>query len=68
MSSSHELQDLFVSSYKDGTFNENDFSILHEEFMPKNPYFAYEEYNKFFTRREERCRILGLILSKTFEV
>jgi len=47
MSSFHELQDLFLLSYENGTIDDNKFSVLHEEFISKNPDFAYEEHNRF---------------------
>ena len=28
--------------------DEDEFSLLHEQFMPKNPNFSYEEYDRFF--------------------
>ena len=39
MSSFQELQDLFPLSYESGTVDDNEFSVLHEAFMPKNPDF-----------------------------
>ena len=47
MSSFHELQYLFLFSYENGTINDNEFSVLHEEFMPKNSDFSHEKYNRF---------------------
>jgi len=47
MSSFHELQDLFLLSYENGTIDDNKFSVLHEELMSKNPDFSYEEHNTF---------------------
>ena len=47
MSSFQELQDLFRLSYKNGTIDNNEFSVLHEEIMLKNPDFSYEEQDRF---------------------
>ena len=47
MSSFHELQDLFLLSHGNGSPDDNEFSVLHEELMPKNPDFFDEEYNIF---------------------
>ena len=47
MSSFQELQDLFRLSYENGTIDNNEFSVLHEEIMLKNPYFSYEEHDRF---------------------
>ena len=47
MSSFHELQDLFLLSHGNGSLDDNEFSVLHEEFMPKNPDFFYEEHDRF---------------------
>ena len=47
MSSFHELQDLFILSYEDGTIHDHGFSALHKEFMSKNPDFSYEEHYRF---------------------
>ena len=47
MSSFKELQDLILLSYGKGTIDSNEFSVLHEEFMPKNPKFSYEECDRF---------------------
>ena len=60
MSSFHELQDLFLLSYENGTIDDNEFSVLHEELMPKNSDFSYEEY-EVFPRRDEWCPIFGPI-------
>jgi len=40
MSSFHELQDLFLLSYENGTINDHTFSVLREELMLKNPDFS----------------------------
>ena len=42
-----ELQDLILLSYENGTIDDNKFSFLHEEFMPKNHDFPYEERDRF---------------------
>ena len=47
MSSFHDVQDLLFLSYGDGMLDEDEFSLLHEQFMPKNPNFSYEEYDRF---------------------
>ena len=47
MSSFQELQDLFLLSYGNGTIDDNEFSVLREKFMPKNPHFSYEEHDRF---------------------
>ena len=47
MSSFHEVQDQFLLSYEDGILDEYEFLLLHEQFMPKNPNFSYEEYDRF---------------------
>ena len=52
------LQDLFLLSYENDTiddniappwrgYDDNEFSVLHEEFMPKNSNFSYGEYDRF---------------------
>lgn len=46
MSSFQELQELFLLSYENGTID-NEFSVLNEEIMPKNPDFSYEEHDRF---------------------
>ena len=47
MSSFQELHDLFLLSYENGTIDDNEFSVLHEGFMPKNPDFSSEEHDRF---------------------
>ena len=47
MPSFQELQDLFLYSYENGSIDNNEFSVLHEEIMPKNPAFSYEEHERF---------------------
>ena len=47
MSSFHDVQDLLFFSYEDGLLDEDEFSLLHEQFMSKNPNFSYEEYDRF---------------------
>ena len=47
MSSFHDVQDLIFLSYEDGMLDEDEFSLLHEQFMRKNPNFSYEEYDRF---------------------
>ena len=47
MSSFHEVQDQLLLSYEDGILDEDEFFLLHEQFMPKSPNFSYEEYDRF---------------------
>ena len=47
MSSFHEVQEQLLLSYEDGILDEDEFLLLHEQFMPKNPNFSYEEYERF---------------------
>ena len=47
ISSFQELQELFRLSYENGSINENEFSILHEEIIPKILDFSYEEHDRF---------------------
>ena len=47
MSSFQELQELFLLGYENGTIDNNEFLVLHEEIMPKNPDFSYEEHDRF---------------------
>ena len=47
MSSFHKVQDQLLLSYEDGILDEDEFLLLHEQFMPKNPNFSYEEYDRF---------------------
>ena len=47
MSSFQELQELFLLSYENGIIDNNEFLVLHEEIMPKNPDFSYEEHDRF---------------------
>ena len=47
MSSFQELQDLFLLSCENGPIGNSEFSVLHEEIMPKNPDFSYEEHDRF---------------------
>ena len=37
MSSFQELQDPFLLSYENNIIDDNDLSVLHDEFMLKNP-------------------------------
>ena len=43
MPSFHELRELLLLSYDDGTIDGEEFLLLYEEFKPKNPDFSYEE-------------------------
>ena len=47
MSTFSELQDLILLSYQNGAIDDNEILVLHEEFMPKNNDFPYEEYDRF---------------------
>ena len=47
MSSFQELQELFLLSYENGTIDNNEFLVLQEEIMAKNPDFSYEEHDRF---------------------
>ena len=47
MSSFHEVQDQLLLSYEDGILDEDEFFLQREQFMPKNPNFSYEEYDRF---------------------
>ena len=47
MSSFHEVQEHLLLSYEDGILDEDELLLLHEQFMPKNPNFSYEEYDRF---------------------
>ena len=47
MSSFQEVQELFLLSYENGITDNNEFLVLHEEIMPKNPDFSYEEHDRF---------------------
>ena len=40
------LEDLFLLSYENATIDNNEFSVLHEKIMPKNPDFSYEEHDR----------------------
>ena len=46
MSSFHEVQEQLLLSYEDGILDEDEFLLLHEQFMPKNPNFSHEEYDR----------------------
>ena len=47
MSSFHEVQEQLLLSYEDGILDEDEFLLLHEQFMPKNANFSYEENDRF---------------------
>ena len=40
------LEDLFLLGYENATIDNNEFSVLHEKIMPKNPDFSYEEHDR----------------------
>ena len=46
MSSFQELRDLFLLSYENGSIDDNEFSVLHDEFK-QNPDLSYEEHDMF---------------------
>ena len=48
------LQDLFLLSYENGTIDNNEFSALHEEIVPKNPYFWGSPRGLWGTREQEK--------------
>ena len=47
MSSFHEVQDQLLLSYEDCILDEDEFLLLHKQFIPKSLNFSYEEYNRF---------------------
>lgn len=47
ISSFHEVQDQLFFSSENGIPDEDEFLLLQEQFMPKNPNFSYEEYDRF---------------------
>ena len=61
MSSFQELQELFLLSYENGIIDNNEFLVLHEEIMPKNPDFSYEEHDRFSL---EEMNVLNLNLKR----
>ena len=50
MSSFHEVQDQLLLSYEDGILDEDEFLLLHKQFIPKNLNFSYKEYDRFSSR------------------
>ena len=42
-----EPQYLFLLSYEISTIDDNEFSVLHDEFKQKNPDLSYEEHDMF---------------------
>ena len=45
MSSFQELQDPFLLSYENNIIDDNDLSVLHDEFMLKNPeHIIWDQY------------------------
>ena len=50
MSSFHEVQDQLLLSYEDGILDEDEFLLLHKQFIPKNLNFSYKEYDRFSFR------------------
>jgi len=51
ISSSHELQDPFLLNYEKGTIDNNGFSVLNEEFMPKIPISHSKNITGFHSKR-----------------
>ena len=47
MSSFHEVQDQLLLSYEDGILDEDEFLLLHKQFIRKSLNFSYEEYDRF---------------------
>ena len=58
-SSFHEVQDQLLLSYEDGILDEDEFLLLHKQFMPKNPNFSYEEYDRFSLDEMNGAKCLG---------
>ena len=50
MSSFHEVQDQLLLNYEDGILDEDEFLLLHKQFIPKNLNFSYKEYDRFSFR------------------
>ena len=42
----HELQELLFLSYNHGAIDDEELLFLYEEFLPKNPDFSYENYDR----------------------
>ena len=42
----HELQELLFLSYNHGAIDDEELLLLYEEFLPKNPDFSYENYDR----------------------
>ncbi|CAH3163418.1 unnamed protein product, partial [Porites lobata] len=59
MSSFHEVQDQLLLSYEDGILDEDEFLLLHKQFIPKNLNFSYKEYDRF---RKHDLQILSKVL------
>ena len=47
MVSFHELQELLLFSHAQGILDDEEVSLLHEEYWPKNPDFFYENFGRF---------------------
>ena len=42
----HELQELLFLSHNHGAIDDEELLLLYEEFLPKNPDFSYENYDR----------------------
>ena len=51
MSSFHELQDLFLLNFVNCTIDDNEISVLYEEFMPTMPTFHSKNKTGFNSKR-----------------
>ena len=51
MSSFHELQDLFLLNFVNCTIDDNEISVLYEEFMPTMPTFYSKNKTGFNSKR-----------------
>ena len=77
MSSFHEVQEQLLLSYEDGILDEDEFLLLHKQFMPKNPNFSYEDYDRFSLNQMNDAECLAefrfrkhdlQILSEVFQI
>ena len=44
--SHHELQELLFLGHDQGAIDDEELLLLYEEFLPKNPDFSYENYDR----------------------
>ena len=42
----HALQELLFLGHDHGAIDDEELLLLHEEFLPKNPDFSYENYDR----------------------